>query len=64
MKQRPPLRPYHHDRNHLSLDKDAPYKRPVQVKPKAGKIIELQESVDYITGMSGRKLLRAFFSKT
>jgi len=32
---------YHHDRNHLSLDKDAPCKRPVQVKPRAGKIIEL-----------------------
>jgi len=25
----------------LSLDKDAPYKRPVQVKPKDGKLVEL-----------------------
>ena len=32
---------YHHDRNHLSLDKDAPYKRPVQDKPKDGKLVEL-----------------------
>ncbi len=32
---------YHHDQNHLSLDKDAPYKRPVQVKPMDGKLVEL-----------------------
>ena len=32
---------YHNDRNHLSLDKDVPCKRPVQVKPKASKIVEL-----------------------
>jgi len=32
---------YHHDRNHLNLDKDAPYKRPVQDKPKDGKLVEL-----------------------
>ena len=25
----------------MSLDKDAPYKRPVQVKPKDGKLVEL-----------------------
>jgi hypothetical protein len=32
---------YHHDRNHLSLAKDTPNKRAVQVKPKDGKLVEL-----------------------
>jgi len=32
---------YHHDRTHLGLSKDTPYKRQIQTEPKNGKLIAL-----------------------